>query len=60
MMNDFTFRIQTASTRAWLHALIVNACFVPGAVRVLYALGTATQIRVTEIAGLAEARAGAV
>lgn len=60
MMNNLTFRIQTASTRARFHALIVYTCFIPRAVRVLHALGTTTQIRIAEIIRLAYARAGAV
>lgn len=49
-----------AEAGAWVHAARVQARLVGGAVRVLYALGTALRVRVTVIVGHAFTRAGTV
>lgn len=60
VIDDATCGTLTASTGAWIHALVVQTSFAAVAVSVGHALGPAGDIRVTKVLRQTRARSDAV
>lgn len=60
MCENGTLGVQTADTRTWVSALVVDARPISGALVVGYTFGSAAAVRVAEIVGDTRARSGAI